>query len=92
MNIDEIKVKYCKKCGKKISDINEADYFSHIRIKYCRECGPDANRENARERSERIRKQTRNNNKLARELNNALLQENKLLRDELERVRSRLND
>ena len=85
-------VKYCIKCARKISDINTADYFSHIRIKYCNDCKADANRENARERAARIRKQSRENNKLRRELNDALRVENRLLRDELERIRNRIDE
>lgn len=80
-------IKYCQKCGIVISNINTADYYSHIRKKYCSSCAPDANRERAKERSARIRKQTRENNKLARELNDKLLIENKLLREQLESTR-----
>lgn len=83
-------IKYCQKCGKEISNINTADYYSHIRKKYCTECAPNANRENARERSARVRRQARENNKLSRELANKLLTENKLLREQLEKVRERL--
>lgn len=83
-------IKRCQKCGEIISSINSADYYSHIRIKYCKKCGPEVNRLNAAERAKRVRAQTKANNKLARELNNALMQENELLKRQLEELRERL--
>lgn len=83
-------IKYCQRCGRKISDINTADYFSHIKIKYCTDCKADANREDCRERSKRIRRQVKENNRLARELNNRLLEENRLLKEQLERSREEI--
>lgn len=82
--------KYCQKCGRFISDINTADYYRHIRVKYCKSCASDVNRENAAVRSAEIRKQTRENNKLARQLNKELLKENEMLKRQLEEVRERM--
>lgn len=84
--------KYCQKCCKLISDINTADYYSHIRIKYCKECGEQIHRDKASIISAAKRKQIRENNKLARQLNNQLLQENELLKRQLEAARERLED
>lgn len=84
-------VKRCARCGTVISRIESADYYSHIRIKYCKACAPEANRLNAAERSKRIRAQTRANNKLARELNDRLRQENELLKRQLEEARERID-
>ncbi len=85
-------IKRCAKCGVIISILAEADYYSHIRKKYCSECASDMNRENARERAKRIRRITKENNKLSRELNNRLLQENELLRKRLEETREIIED
>ena len=82
--------KYCEKCCKLISDINNADYYSHIRIKYCRQCAADINREHAAIFAKARRRQIKENNKLARELNNKLLQENELLKNQLEQARERI--
>lgn len=84
--------KYCEKCWKLISDINTADYFSHIRIKYCKECAKETDRELAAGRMRAVRRKARENNKLARELNNKLLQENEMLKRQLEQVRERLEE
>lgn len=83
--------KRCVRCGAVISRIESADYYSHIRIKYCRVCAPEMNRLNAAERSKRIRAQTKANNKLARELNDRLRQENELLKRQLEEARERID-
>lgn len=85
-------VKRCQKCGKIISDSENDDWFRFIRVKYCRTCGPEVNRQNAKERAKAVRQQVKANNKLRRELANKLLIENKLLREELERSRERIED
>lgn len=36
---------YCERCHKPISNINTADYYSHIRIERCEDCGKDHKRE-----------------------------------------------
>lgn len=84
--------KYCERCCKLISDISSADYYSHIRIKYCRQCAEQINRERAVIFSKARRRRIRENNKLARQLNDKLLQENEMLKRQLELVRERLED
>lgn len=84
--------KYCQKCCKLISDISTADYYSHIKIKYCKECAPKVDREKAAERMKAVRRKTRENNRLRRELNDKLLRENELLKRQLEQARERIED
>lgn len=83
--------KYCEKCWKLISDINTADYYSHIRIKYCKECAAKIDREMAAYRMKEVRRKARENNKLSRQLNDKLLQENELLKKLLEQARERID-
>lgn len=82
--------KYCQKCCKLISDINTSDYYSHIRIKYCKSCAEQINREHAAVFAKIRRRKIKENNKLARELNNTLLQENELLKRQLEQARENI--
>lgn len=84
--------KFCQKCCKLISDINSADYYSHIKIKYCKECAVKVDREKAAERMKEVRKKTRENNRLRRQLNDKLIQENELLKRQLEQARERIED
>lgn len=84
--------KYCQRCCKLISDINTADYYSHIRIKYCKQCADKIHSENTAILIKAKRRQIRENNRLARELNSKLIQENELLKRQLESVRERLED
>ena len=52
-------VKFCEKCGKKISDANSSDWYAHIRVKYCEECKIIARRQNAAARIKKLREQSR---------------------------------
>lgn len=83
-------IKYCKRCGIKISDINTADYYSHISIKYCRSCSAAAARENNTARVNAARKRKREQNK-QRDIQLDLLQtENELLRKNIIALREAL--
>lgn len=82
--------KYCEKCWKLISDINTADYFSHIRIKYCPECAKAIHNEQKALRMKSVRRMTRENHKLTKQLNNRLMQENELLKRQLEAKREEI--
>lgn len=82
--------KYCQRCCKMISDINNADYYSHIRIKYFKECAAEIHREQAAIFAKEKRRKIKENNKLSRLLNNKLMQENELLKRQLEQARERI--
>lgn len=71
-------VKYCEKCGKKISDANSSDWYAHIRIKYCEECKIIARRQNAAARIKKLREQSR-----LRELENKTRLQNLELENEI---------
>lgn len=80
-------IKYCCRCGAKISDINTADYYSHIRIKYCPECRDAAEQEQTALRVKALRKRRRAKNKLLDERLQLLEQENELLRNRVIELR-----
>lgn len=80
-------IKYCCRCGAKISDINTADYYSHIRIKYCPECRDAAEKEQTALRVKALRKRRRSKNKLLDERLQLLEQENELLRNRVIELR-----
>lgn len=80
-------IKRCEKCGTIISDVNAADWYSHIRIKYCDKCRKKMNRKNTAERAKayRERKQAEHNELLAR--CKSLETENELLRLQINSLR-----
>lgn len=83
-------IKYCKRCGVMISNINTADYYSHISIKYCRKCAEIAARENNTYRVNQARKRKRAEQK-QRDIKAQLLEEeNELLRRNIIALRESL--
>lgn len=80
-------IKYCTRCGVKISDINTADYFSHIRIKYCPECRRAAEQEQTALRVKALRQRRRAKNKVLDEQLELLKEENELLRQRIIELR-----
>lgn len=80
-------VKLCCRCGAVISDINTADYYSHIRIKYCDTCREQVKREQAAMRVKALRQRRRARNKLLDERLLLLEEENRLLRERITELR-----
>lgn len=73
-------VKYCARCGKKISDVNTADWFSHISIKYCEDCAITVKRERTAARLKEYRKREKARKKEQLEYIKLLEAENRNLR------------
>lgn len=80
-------VKLCCRCGTVISDINTADYYSHIRIKYCDTCREQVKREQSAMRVKALRQRRRARNKLLDERLLLLEEENRLLRERITELR-----
>lgn len=76
-------LKCCSRCGTVISDINTADYYSHIRIKYCDACREQVKREQSAMRVKALRQRRRQKNKLLDERLLLLEEENRLLRERI---------
>lgn len=85
-------LKYCKRCGVLISDINTADYYSHISIKYCRKCSEIAARENNTARVNAARKRKRELSRQRDIQNDLLKEENELLRKNIIALREALEN
>ena len=87
-------VKRCKRCGKIISDVSSADWYSHIRVQYCESCRKQSDREKTAIRVAELRKRKRQKDKfrdreleLMREKSKMLEEENELLRQRLINLR-----
>lgn len=87
-------VKRCKRCGKIISDVSSADWYSHIRVQYCESCRKQSDREKTAIRVAELRKRKRQKDKfrdreleLMREKNKMLEEENELLRQKIINLR-----
>jgi len=80
-------IKYCQRCGAIISDLNTADYFSHISIKYCSQCAEKVNREKTAARMAALRKRKKQKDKYRDEQLILLQEENELLRKNIIRLR-----
>ena len=83
-------VKRCKRCGKIISDVSSADWYSHIRIQYCDACRKQSDREKTAIRVAELRKRKRQKDKfrdreleLMKERNQLLQEENEILRQKI---------
>lgn len=89
-----VDVKLCKRCGKIISDVNSADWYSHIRIEYCDVCRKQSDREKTALRVAKLRERKKQKDafrdrelELMREKCSLLEEENNLLRQKV--IRSR---
>ena len=87
-------VKRCKRCGKIISDVSSADWYSHIRVQYCESCRKQSDREKTAIRVAELRKRKRQKDKfrdreleLMREKNKMLEEENEILRQKIINLR-----
>lgn len=72
--------KYCCRCAALISNINTADYYSHISIKYCPKCAEIVEREKTAARVKALRQRKKQKDKLRDEQLVLLQEENELLR------------
>ena len=82
-----IDVKYCKRCGVKISDINSADWYRHMSVKYCSECRKDSDRQKTAIRVANLRQRKKEKDKFRDEQLALLAEENKLLRERVIQLR-----
>ena len=87
-------VKRCKRCGKIISDVSSADWYSHIRVQYCESCRKQSDREKTAIRVAELRKRKRQKDKfrdreleLMKERNQLLQEENEILRQKIINLR-----
>ena len=87
-------VKRCKRCGKIISDVSSADWYSHIRVQYCESCRKKSDREKTAIRVAELRKRKRQKDKfrdreleLMKERNQLLQEENEILRQKIINLR-----
>lgn len=87
-------VKRCKRCGKIISDVSSADWYSHIRVQYCESCRKQSDREKTAIRVAKLRERKRQKDKfrdreleLMKERNQLLQEENEILRQRLIKLR-----
>lgn len=78
--------KYCVCCGAFISDINSADFYSHIRIKYCGDCRKTMSLFQGRNRVQEYRQRQRKIKKLTEDRLNLLQRENELLRQRITKL------
>ena len=79
-------IKRCKRCFKTISNIYDADLYSHMSIKYCPECREIVRKEQARERINRLRARQREAAKLKDDRIRQLEMENEILRQKFEKM------
>ena len=78
-------IKNCVRCGTVISDINSADYYSHISIKYCKSCKAAVQKEKTLLRVQKLRTQKRAEKKELQDKIRQLETENQVLRRMLRR-------
>lgn len=79
--------KYCMVCGKKISDINMCDWYSHMSIKYCPECRKKSDSQKSAERMRALRARLKQEKKAKFERLELLEIENELLRRRIIKLR-----
>lgn len=82
-------VKFCKRCGVKISDVNEADWYSHISKKYCKICRRESDREKTALRVAALRQRKKEKDKYRDEQLELLKAENELLRKRVMKLREK---
>lgn len=84
-----IERKYCKCCGKLISDINidGTDFYRHIRVKYCSDCREIIKHYQGALRQYNFRQRNKQTQKLRDEKISLLAEENELLREYIIKLR-----
>ena len=83
-------IKRCKRCGKVISDIDSADWYSHIRIQYCNACRKQSDREKTAIRVAKLRERKRQKDKFRDQELELMKQKVAMLEEENELIRQRL--
>lgn len=73
-------VKYCVRCGAMISNVNNADWYSHISVKYCPDCRKESDRQKTALRVYNLRQRKKQKDKFRDEQLELLKVENELLR------------
>lgn len=86
-----IEVKRCKRCGKEISNVYEADWFRHMRVQYCEECRKQSDREKTALRVYNLRQRKKEKDKFRDEKLALLEEENKLLRQRVVQLREEVD-
>ncbi len=83
------KVKFCKTCGKLISDLDRegTDYYRHLPLQYCPECRELSDHLHGAARLQRYRERQRQRNKERDEQLQLLKEENELLRQRIAELR-----
>lgn len=76
-------VKFCKRCSKKISDINVADWYSHLSIKWCPECAEIVKREQTLERVHKLRQRKKLKDKYRDEQLELLRKQTELMQEQI---------
>jgi len=86
--------KFCKMCGKLISDLNSenCDYFRHMSVKYCSACREQSDRMKAAVRMYNLRQRKKQKNKFRDEQLELLKTENEILRKRLQKLREGTDD
>lgn len=82
-------IKKCNRCHQVISNIYEADYFSHISIKYCDVCRKIVTREKTAERCAKLRERKKQKDKYRDEELKLLKEKCELLQAEIEFMKSK---
>lgn len=83
-------IKRCKRCGKVISNVNSADWYSHIRIQYCDACRKQSDREKTAIRVAKLRERKRQKDKFRDKELELMKQKVAMLEEENELIRQRL--
>lgn len=83
-------IKYCKRCGVMISDINNTDWYRHMSVKYCEICRKESDREKTALRVYNLRQRKKAKDKLRDEKLALLEEENVLLRQRVVQLREKV--
>lgn len=73
-------IKYCFRCNVQISDVNIADWYSHMSIKYCDDCRVIVKKEQTAARVARLRERKKQKEKEQLEYIKLLERENESLK------------
>lgn len=80
-------IKFCKRCGTLISDINNTDWYRHLSVKYCEICRKESDREKTALRVYNLRQRKKQKDKFRDEKLALLEEENELLRKRVLQLR-----
>lgn len=80
-------IKYCRRCGAMISDVNNTDWYRHISVKYCTDCRKESDRQKTALRVYNLRQRKKQKDKFRDEQLELLKVENELLRKRVFKLR-----